>query len=213
VRTPADLYRLDVPTLAALERMGEKSAANVAAAIAASRATTLQRFIFALGIRHVGEATARDLAGHFGRLDALMAADAGQLQQVRDVGPVLAESIARFFGEAHNREVIASLRAAGVHWEEGASAAGVTGPLAGRTLVLTGTLPELTRDQAKVMIEAAGGKVAGSVSGRTDYVVAGAEAGSKLARALELRVPVIDEARLRALVSANPPDADRGTAT
>jgi DNA ligase (NAD+) len=184
----------------------------VAAAIAASRATTMQRFIFALGIRHVGEATARDLARHFGRLDALMAADAGQLQQVRDVGPVLAESIARFFGEAHNREVIASLRAAGVQWEEGASAAGTAGPLAGRTLVLTGTLPELTRDQAKAMIEAAGGKVAGSVSSRTDYVVAGAEAGSKLARALELRVPVIDEARLRALVSANPPDADRGTA-
>ncbi len=213
VRTPADLYRLDVPALAALERMGEKSAANVVAAIAASRATTLQRFVYALGIRHVGEATARDLARHFGRLDALMAADAAQLQQVRDVGPVLAESIARFFGEAHNREVIASLRAAGVHWKEGAAAVGAAGPLAGRTLVLTGTLPELTRDQAKALIEVAGGKVAGSVSGRTDYVVAGAEAGSKLARALELGVPVIDEARLRALVSANPPDADPGTAT
>ena len=213
VRTPADIYRVDVPTLAALERMGEKSATNVVAAIAASRATTLQRFIYALGIRHVGEATARDLARHFGRLDALMAADAGQLQQVRDVGPVLAESIARFFGEAHNREVIASLRAAGVHWEEGACAAGAAGPLAGRTLVLTGTLPELTRDQAKAMIEAAGGKVAGSVSSRTDFVVAGAEAGSKLARASQLGVPVIDEARLRALAAANPPDADRGTAT
>ena len=126
---------------------------------------------------------------------------------------MLAESIARFFGEAHNREVIASLRAAGVHWEEGACAAGAAGPLAGRTLVLTGTLPELTRDQAKAMIEAAGGKVAGSVSSRTDFVVAGVDAGSKLARASELGVPVIDEARLRALAAANPPDADRGTAT
>jgi DNA ligase (NAD+) len=212
VRTPADLYRIDLPTLAALERMGEKSAANVVGAIAASRETTLQRFIYALGIRHVGEATARDLARHFGRLDALMVADVSELQEVRDVGPVLAESIARFFGEAHNREVIASLRGAGVCWEEGGSAA-AAGPLVGRTLVLTGTLPDLTRDQAKAMIEAAGGNVAGSVSSRTDFVVAGAEAGSKLARATELGVPVIDAARLRLLAAANPPDADGGTAT
>ena len=213
VHTPAELYRVDVPALAALERMGEKSAANVVAAIAASRATTLERFIYALGIRHVGEATARDLARHFGSLDALMAADADRLQQVHDVGPVLAESIARFFGEAHNREVIASLRAAGVHWDEGAPAAPAAGPLAGRTLVLTGTLPGLTREAAKAMIEAAGGRVAGSVSSRTDFVVAGADAGTKLARAAELGVDVIDEARLRALATAHPPDADPGKAS
>jgi DNA ligase (NAD+) len=209
VRTPADIYALDVARLAALDRMGEKSAANVVAAVAASRRTTLQRFVYALGIRHVGEATARDLAQHFGTLDALMAADADTLQGVRDVGPVLAESIVRFFGEMHNRDVIGALRAAGVRWDEGAPPARATGPLAGRTLVLTGTLPRLTRDEAKARIEAAGGKVAGSVSGRTDYVVAGADAGSKLARAAELGVPVLDEDGLLALLAA--PDPDNST--
>jgi DNA ligase (NAD+) len=205
VRSPADIYALDVARLAALDRMGEKSAANVVAAIAASRRTTLQRFVYALGIRHVGEATARDLAQHFGSLDALMAADADTLQGVRDVGPVLAESIVRFFGETHNRDVIGALRAAGVLWDEGAPPARATGPLAGRTLVLTGTLPHLTRDEAKSRIEAAGGKVAGSVSGRSDYVVAGADAGSKLARAAELGVPVLDEDGLLALLATPGP--------
>ena len=203
VRTPADLYRLDAAALAALDRMGERSAANVIEAIAASRATTLQRFVFALGIRHVGEATARDLALHFGNLDALMGAPAERLLQVRDVGPVVAESIVRFFGEAHNRDVIAALRAAGVHWDEGRSREPVAGPLAGRTLVLTGTLPQLSRDAAKARIEAAGGKVAGSVSARTDFVVAGADAGSKLARAAELGVPVLDESQLLDLLAAS----------
>ena len=200
VHTPADLYALTIETLAGLERMGEKSAQNLVAAISSSRQTTLGRFIFGLGIRNVGEATARDLAKHFGGLDALLAADLASLQSVPDVGPVVAASIAAFFGEAHNREVIDGLRRAGVVWPEGEPQ--VAGPqvLAGKTLVLTGTLPTLKRDEAKAMIEAAGGKVSGSVSKKTDYVVAGEEAGSKLEKALELGVPVIDEAELQKLL-------------
>ena len=201
VKTPVDLYRLGVLALANLERMGEKSAHNLLAAIEKSRSTTLARFIFALGIRNVGEATARDLARHFGNLDALMAADADALQQVPDVGPVVAQSIAAFFGEPHNREVIEQLRAARVRWAEGEPAGAANGLFAGKTFVLTGTLPTLTRDEAKALIEAQGGKVAGSVSKRTHYVVAGADAGSKLARAQELGVPVVDEAGLRVLLS------------
>ena len=195
VHTPADLYRLGVANLAELERMAEKSAANVVAAIEKSKRTTLARFVFALGIRHVGEATARDLALHFGGIDALMDATPGQLLEVNDVGPVLAESIARFFAEPHNREGVEALRAVGVSWPEHAPQAqpDANAPLAGLTFVLTGTLPTLVRDDAKTMIEAAGGKVAGSVSKKTDYVVAGADAGSKLARATELGVTVLDE--------------------
>jgi DNA ligase (NAD+) len=202
VRVPSDLYTLGVAKLAALERMAEKSAGNVVAAIERSKSTTLARFVFALGIRHVGEATARDLARHFGTLDALMAADPAALLEVPDVGPVLAQSIAGFFAEPHNREVIEALRAAGVHWDEHAPQRGAPapGPLAGKTLVLTGTLPTLSRDEAKAMIEAAGGKVAGSVSKKTDYVVAGDEAGGKLDRARELGVAVVDEPGLRALL-------------
>ncbi len=207
VRTPADIYRLALPTLAGLERMGERSAANVLAAIDRSRSTTLERFVFALGIRHVGEATAKDLAAHFGGLDALLAADERALTEVRDVGPVLAESIARFFAEPHNRQVIMALRKAGVHWDEHAPRRAATGPLAGLTFVVTGTLPTLSRDEAKAMIEAAGGKAAGSVSSRTDYIVAGADAGSKLSKAQDLGIPVLDEDGLRALCSSqgNPP--------
>jgi len=197
VRTPADIYRLGLSHLAALERMADKSAANVLAAIAKSKTTTLQRFIFALGIRHVGESTARDLARHFGSIDALLEATEAELLEVNDVGPVLAESIARFFAEPHNREVIEQLRAAGVHWPEHApqrvSPAGV---LAGLTIVLTGTLPNLSRDDAKALIERHGGKVSGSVSKKTDHVVAGADAGSKLAKAEELGISVLDEAGL-----------------
>jgi DNA ligase (NAD+) len=205
VRTPADLYKLGLARLAALERMADKSAGNVVAAIEKSKRTTLPRFIYALGIRHVGEATARDLAQHFGSLDALMDADEAALLETRDVGPVLAASIARFFAEPHNREGIEQLRAAGVHWQEGPPrAAAPAGALAGRTLVITGTLPTLTRDDAKAMIEDAGGKVAGSVSKKTHYVVAGADAGSKLAKAVELGVPVIDEAALRKLIGKKP---------
>ncbi|HWD36036.1 MAG TPA: NAD-dependent DNA ligase LigA, partial [Casimicrobiaceae bacterium] len=202
VETAADLYRLRVDALAELERMAEKSAANVVRAIAQSRDTTLERFIYALGIRHVGEATARDLAAHFGALDPLLDADLDALVQVRDVGPVLAESIRDFFAEPHNRTVIAALRAAGVHWKEGAPRRPAEGPLTGRTFVLTGTLPTLSRDHAKALLEAAGATVAGSVSKKTDYVVAGTEAGSKLAKAEALGVKVIDEAAMRALLGS-----------
>jgi DNA ligase (NAD+) len=206
VRTPADVYGLSAGTLAGLERMADKSAANVIAAIEGSKSTTLAHFVYALGIRHVGEATARDLARHFGSLDALMAADRGQLQEAPDVGPVLAESIADFFGERHNREVIAALRKAGVHWTESTPQRAAVGKLAGRTLVLTGAMPTLTRDEAKALIEAAGGKAAGSVSKKTDYVVAGEEAGSKLAKAQELGIPILDEAGLRRLLATGKVD-------
>jgi len=203
VHTPADLYRLDAGRLAALERMAEKSAANVVAAIAKSRSTTLARFIYGLGIRHVGETTAKDLARHFGGLDALMAADEAALHEVPDVGPVVAESIARFFAEPHNRGVIAELRAVGVHWQDTPPQRAAPGPLAGRTFVLTGTLPTLSREEAKALIEARGGRVAGSVSAKTHYVVAGAEAGSKLARAQEQGIAILDEDALRRLLSTD----------
>ena len=203
VRTPADLYKLGVAKLAELERMAEKSAANVAAGIAKSKDTTLGRFIYALGIRNVGEVTAKDLAGHFGSLDALMDAGVEQLMEAPDVGPVVAESIAGFFREAHNREVIEQLRAAGVRWTEGPPARRDTGgPFAGKIVVLTGTLGTMTRDEAKERIEAAGGKVTGSVSKKTDYVVAGAEAGSKLDKAQELGVAVLDEEKFLEMIKA-----------
>jgi DNA ligase (NAD+) len=211
VETAADLYRLRVDDLAELERMAEKSAANVVRAVAQSRDTTLERFIYALGIRHVGEATARDLAAHFGALDPLQDADEAALVQVRDVGLVLAESIRDFFAEPHNRAVIAALRAAGVRWKEGSPRRPAEGPLNGRTFVLTGTLPTLSRDDAKSLLEAAGATVAGSVSKKTDYVVAGAEAGSKLAKAEALGVKVIDEAGMRALLGGASGDEKRGT--
>jgi len=201
VKTPVDLYRLGVLALANLERMGEKSAQNLLMAIEKSRGTTLARFIFALGIRNVGEATARDLARHFGKLDALIAADVDALQQVPDVGPIVAKCIAEFFAEPHNREVIEQLRAAGVHWAEGEPQGSVAGALAGKTFVLTGTLPTLSRDEAKARIEARGGKVAGSVSKKTHYVVAGAEAGSKLDKAQALGLAILDEDGLRVLLN------------
>jgi len=201
VRTPADVYRLDQDTVAGLERMAEKSAGNLLAAIEKSKHTTLERFIYALGIRNVGEATAKDLARYFGALEPLMTADEAGLMQVPDIGPVVAQSIAQFFAEPHNREVIADLQRAGVRWEEGAPSrkAEVAG-VAGKTFVLTGTLPTLTRDEAKERIEAAGGKVSGSVSKKTDYVVVGADAGSKLAKAEELGIALLDEDGLRALL-------------
>ena len=202
VHTPADLYKLGVAKLAALDRMADKSATNLVAAIEVSRETTLNRFIFALGIRHVGEATAKDLARHFGKLDGLLAADEAALLEVNDVGPVVAQSIANFLAEPHNVEVIEQLRAAGVHWQESEPAArAAPAPLAGKTFVLTGTLPTLSREAAKEMLEAAGAKVAGSVSKKTDYVVAGAEAGSKLEKAEALGVPVLDEAAMLALLA------------
>jgi DNA ligase (NAD+) len=201
VRTPADLFKLGLGTLANLPRLAEKSAANVLAALEKARSTTLARFIYALGIRHVGESTARDLAAHFGRFDALMAADEPALLGVPDVGPVVAQSIARFFGEAHNREVIEQLRAAGVTFAEGPAARPPSaGAMVGKTFVLTGTLPSLSREQASEMILAAGGKVSGSVSKKTDYVLAGAEAGSKLDKAQALGVKILDEAAFLVLL-------------
>ena len=193
VRTPADLYKLGVAKLAALDRMADKSASNLVAAIEQSRETTMNRFIFALGIRHVGEATAKDLAKHFGKLDNLLDADEAALLEVNDVGPVVAQSIANFLAEPHNVEVIEQLRAAGVHWAETEPTARAPLPLAGKTFVLTGTLPTMSREDAKEKLEAAGAKVAGSVSKKTDYVVAGAEAGSKLEKAQALGVAVLDE--------------------
>jgi DNA ligase (NAD+) len=204
IHTPADLYKLGMNTLANLDRMAEKSASNTLAAIEASKKTTLARFIFALGIRNVGETTAKDLARHFGGLDALMAADEGALQQVPDVGPVVAQSIAQFFAEPHNREVISKLVEAGVHWEEGTGSPISTSAISGKIFVLTGTLPSLTRDEAKERIEALGGKVSGSVSKKTDYVVAGAEAGSKLVKAQELGVTILDETGLMELLEEKP---------
>jgi DNA ligase (NAD+) len=183
--------------------MGEKSAANLFEAIAKSRKTTLARFIYALGIRNVGEVTAKDLAAHFGRLDALMDASVEQLMETPDVGPVVAESIHTFFRQRHNREVIERLRAAGVSWKEGTPrAAQATGPFAGKIVVLTGTLAAMSRDEAKERIEGLGGKVTGSVSKKTDFVVAGAEAGSKLDRAKELGVTVLDEQQFLQLLGA-----------
>jgi len=201
VQTPADLYALSAPELADLERMAEKSAANLVAAIDASRGRELARFIFALGIRNVGEQTAKDLARHFGTLDALLAADATALMQVPDVGPVVAESLLAFCAEPHNRAVIERLRAAGA-WRDG-EAQPLSGPLTGFTFVLTGTLPSLTRDEAKARIEALGGKVSGSVSKKTHYVVAGDEAGSKLTKARELGLTILDEAGLVTLLQGS----------
>ena len=203
VRTPAELYKLGVAKLAELERMAEKSAANVAAAIEKSKETTLARFVYALGIRNVGEVTAKDLARHFGSLDALLEATPEQLQETPDVGPVVAESIAGFLRERHNLEVIGQLRAAGVRWKEGERAkAAPAGPFAGKIVVLTGTLAAMSRDDAKERIEAAGGKVTGSVSKRTDFVVAGEEAGSKLDKAKELGVEVLDEEKFLKMLGA-----------
>lgn len=200
VHTPADLYKLGIAKVANLERMAEKSASNLLAAIVKSKDATLARFIFSLGIRNVGETTAKDLAAHFGNLDAMMNADVTALVEVPDVGPVVAQSIAQFFAEPHNREVVEQLRAAGVSWQETEPSRKPRGELAGKTFVLTGTLPGMSRDEAKEKIEAAGGKVAGSVSKKTDFVVAGAEAGSKLTRAQELGVTILDEEELMKLL-------------
>lgn len=202
LHTPADIYRLDLPTLAGLARMGEKSAANVLMAIEKSKQTTLARFIFALGIRNVGETTAKDLARYFGSLEALLEADEASLLNVNDIGPVVASSLRGFLGEPHNLDIIHQLQAAGIQWASGDRLALTNGVLSGKTFVLTGTLPSLSRDQAKALIEAQGGRVSGSVSKKTDYVVAGQEAGSKLDKAQALGVEVIDEAQLRILIES-----------
>ena len=200
VRTLPDLYRLGLTALASLDRMADKSAQNLLDALQKSRHTTLARFLFGLGIRHVGEATAKELARHFGKLDAILDATVEQLLEVNDVGPIVAQSLRLFFDQPHNREVVEQLRACGVTWEEGEPAPTVPKPLAGKTFVITGTLPGMGRDEARDLIEAAGGKVAGSVSKKTSFVVAGAEAGSKLDKALELGVVVLDETGLREML-------------
>ncbi len=207
VRTPADLFNLGFSTLVALERFADKSAQNLIDSIEKAKHTTLARFIFALGIPDVGESTAKDLARHFGSLDPVLDASVETLMEVEGVGPVVAESIHQFFAEEHNRTVIDQLRAPGkVTWPEGPPAPRAPqGMLAGKTIVLTGTLPTLAREQAKEMLEAAGAKVAGSVSKKTDYVVAGAEAGSKLAKAEELGIAILDEDGMRKLLEGDNP--------
>ena len=206
VNTPADLYKLGLLSIIKLERMGEKSAVNLLAAIERSKQTTLARFIFALGIRNVGETTAKDLAKHLGSLDNLLglatAGDMESLQQVHDIGPVVARSIIDFFAEAHNCEVIEQLRACGVHWAEHQPQPASSLPLSGKTFVLTGTLTSLSREDAKARLETLGAKVSGSVSKKTDYLVAGDEAGSKLVKARELGVKVMDEPQFLTLLES-----------
>ena len=200
IRTLPDLYRLGLAALAGLARMADKSARNLLDALEQSKQTTLPRFLFGLGIRHVGEATAKELARHFGTLDAIMAATEEQFLAVTDVGPIVARSLRQFFAEPHNREVVEQLRACGVRWEEGEPAPCQALRLSGKTFVITGSLPTMGREQAKELIERAGGKVSGSVSKKTHYLLAGEEAGSKLDKALALGVPVIDENQLKEML-------------
>jgi len=208
VSTLPDLYKLGLSALVQLDRMAEKSALNILSALEASKSTTLPRFIYGLGIRHVGEATAKEFARHFGTLDAFMTASLEELLEVSDVGPIVAQSVLAFFAQTHHQEIVAQLRASGLRWEEGSPAERVPKPLSGQTIVLTGTLPSLSRDEAKAMLEEAGAKVASSVSQKTSYVVAGSEAGSKLEKALALGVPVLDEAGLLSLLNG---DSNDGT--
>ena len=218
VRTVADLYKLTVDDFIEMKRRADEQAGvvpetvkagkiatrwaeNLVAGIDASRSSTLDRVLYALGIRDVGESTARTLAKHFGALDPIIAADEDTLRQVPDIGPVVAARIAHFFAEPHNREVIAALRANGVHWPEGAPRRASEGPLSGQTVVLTGGLAAMSRDEAGARLEALGAKVSGSVSKKTSFVVAGEAAGSKLAKAQELGIEVWDEARLLAFLA------------
>lgn len=201
IKTSADLYCLQKETLVDLERMGDKLADNIIRAIENSKATSLPRFLYALGIREVGEATALNIARHFGSLDAIMAADEAALMEVPDVGPVVAESIATFFRQEHNQEVIRLLRERGVHWPDMEAQARREQPLAGQTWVLTGSLGSMSRDQAKEKLQQLGAKVAGSVSKKTSCVVAGEAAGTKLADAEKLGVSIIDEAGFLQLLS------------
>jgi DNA ligase (NAD+) len=200
VHSPADLYKLTVEQFAGLDRMGEKSAAKLIAALEQSKSTTLGRFLYALGIRDVGEATAAALANHFGQLDALLEADEAAIQEVPDIGPIVAAHVHHFFKQKHNLEVIAGLREHGVTWPEQKPRAVVEGHLTGKTFVITGTLDSMSRDEAGDRIVALGGKVSGSVSKKTSYIVAGAEPGSKLKKAQELGVELLDEAGLLKLL-------------
>jgi DNA ligase (NAD+) len=201
IKTPADLYHLEKEELAGMDRMGEKSAENLIRSIGNSKNTTLSRFLYGLGIREVGDATAGSLAAHFGKLVAIMAADEASLQTVTDVGPVVAARIHSFFAEIHNQQVIESLLESGLTWPESDPAPRTeNGPLFGKTIVLTGSLSNMTRDEAKEKIQAAGGKVTGSVSKNTDLVVFGDNAGSKLTKAQKLEIETIDEASLQKLL-------------
>ena len=200
VNTVADLYRLTKFQLSSLDRMGDKSAGNLVAAIDRARNPVLWRFLYALGIREVGEATAKSLASHFGTLEAISAADDEALQAVPDVGPIVAGHIRSFFDQPHNQETLQALQDAGVSWQEEQVVPAEAKPLAGETWVLTGTLSQMTRDQAKEKLEKLGAKVAGSVSKKTACVVAGEAAGSKLTKAEQLGVPVLDEEGLLALL-------------
>jgi DNA ligase (NAD+) len=202
LHTPADIYRLAKEELIALDRMGEKSAEKLLAAINKSKKTTLERFLYGLGIREVGEATAVALATHYGKLDSVLEAREEDLQQVPDVGPVVASRIRAFFDEEHNRQIIDELIGLGLQWEETEPALHPTeGPCVGKTFVLTGTLSRMTRDQAKERIQALGGKVTGSVSKKTDYLVYGENAGSKLSKAQTLGIDILDEAAFEELVA------------
>jgi DNA ligase (NAD+) len=203
VTTPADLFDLDVETLAALDRMGEKSASNLVNAIAASKETTLPRFLFALGIREVGEVTAKSLANHFGELGTLRAASEEELQHVDDVGPVVAAHVSAFFSEPHNNEVLELLLDAEIHWPDIDTASGAAGAFKGKVFVLTGKLSRMTRDEAKSLIEQNGGRVSGSISRKTDFLVCGENAGSKLRKAESLGVAVLDESEFRRLLGLN----------
>ena len=201
IMTPADIFQLEQEELAGMDRMGEKSAENLIRSIRASRSTTLARFLYALGIREVGEATAAALAGHFGKLEAIIEATEDELLGVPDVGLVVASRIRVFFGESHNRDVITALQESGVHWSETEPQQNpAAGPLSGKTFVITGTLPSMTRDEAKQAIQAHGGKVTGSVSKKTSYVVYGEKAGSKLEKALNLGVATLSEKELMQLL-------------
>ena len=201
VKTPDDLYRLDEATLAALDRMGEKSARNLFAALARSKKTTLDRFLYALGIREVGEATARNLARHFRVIEAISRASEEELEAVSDIGPVVAAHINAFFRQPHNQEVIEGLRAQGVTWPDPAPEVAGNRVFAGMTIVLTGTMTAMTREQAKKEIRALGGKVAGSVSRKTDLVVYAQNAGSKLEKARKLGVQTVGEKAFLAMVT------------
>lgn len=203
VNTLPDLYKLGLTALSQLDRMAEKSAANVLAGIEKSKNTTLPKFLFGLGIRHVGESTAKELSRHFGTLDAIMDATIDQLLQVSDVGPTVAQSIRTFFDQAHNREVVDQLKACGVNWKEGIASEGASLPLTGQTFVLTGTLQTMGRDEAQAKLEMLGAKVSGSVSKKTHAVVAGAEAGSKLEKAQSLGVTVLDESAFQGLLASH----------
>jgi DNA ligase (NAD+) len=203
IQSVADLYRLDLSSLVSLERMAQKSASNVLASIEASKKTTLSRFLYALGIRHVGESTAKDLAMHFGELDRIRAASEEELLQVNDVGPVVAKSVREFFALSYHSDLIEQLQVLGVHWPNIQAQADTELPLLGQTYVITGTLARFARDDAKAALERLGAKVSGSVSKKTTALIAGLEAGSKLDKAIALEVKVLDEEAFVALLQAH----------